>query len=93
MADTLTTDPASKAVTLSELRHLVCMEAAREIDALCRTLPGLVHVEDDHELHLVVRGIAARILRLSNTLGAGLFDEAVSVEELSRRVFLGGGGG
>jgi hypothetical protein len=93
MDGTLITNPENEAVTLSKSRHAVCMEATWEIDALCRALPGLVQSADDHEIHLVARGIAGRILRLANALGAALFDEVVTTGDLQRRVMLDGGGG
>lgn len=45
MDETLNFDPYTKAVTLLAARHSVCLEAAHELDALCRVLPGLVCVD------------------------------------------------
>ncbi|WP_342129942.1 hypothetical protein [Hydrogenophaga sp. OTU3427] len=90
MADTLNVDPATEAVTLSKSRHAVCLEAAWEIEALALKLPDLVRVEvgDDGGTSLVVRGVAARLNELAKALQSGLFDEAVTVTELQRRVLL-----
>lgn len=94
MADnTLHIDGVSDVVTLSKSRHDICMEAVIELDALCRLLPDLVHVEDDHVPHMVVRGIAGRMLRLANVLMAGIDDRQVDVADLRRRVLLENGAG
>lgn len=77
-------------ITLSKARHLVCMEAVWEIEALAATLPT-VTVNTDFEFTQsgwVVRGIAARIKELSNALGAGLHDEVVTTADLQNTVMV-----
>ncbi len=77
-------------VILSKARHLVCMEAVWEIEALAATLPT-VTVNTDFESTQsgwVVRGIAGRIKELSNALGAGLHDEVVTTEDLQNTVMV-----
>lgn len=95
MAETLSFDPDSKAVTLSEPRHAVCMQAVWELDALARLLPRVVTEDDmanDSMAFLHVRGLAGRMMRLSNALMAGLYDPVVGVPELEERVLLEGRG-
>lgn len=57
-------------VILSYDRVLVCLEAAWELDALARVLPGLVPCVADGapDPHFVVRAMAGRLLRLSGVL-------------------------
>lgn len=75
-------------VTLSSERQMVCLSAAWELEALANVLPGMV---PDHEpSHLIVRGLSDRIKRLSDVLISGLHDDALTVETLERRVFVGG---
>ena len=72
-------------------RLRMCLQAVWEIDALARALPTLVPgSDDDSSQHLVVRGVAARILRLSSYLMSGLDDENVSTEDIARVVTLDG---
>lgn len=91
--NTLRIDRETEVFMLSKSRHDICMEAVIELDALCRILPDLVHVEGDHEPHMVVRGIAGRMLRLANVLIAGIDDRGVDVADLRRRVLLENGAG
>lgn len=94
MAETLSFDPDSKAVTLSEPRHAVCMQAVWELDALARLLPRVVTEDDmanDSMAFLHVRGVAGRMMRLSNALMAGLYDPVVGLLNLKNGYCLKGG--
>lgn len=91
MAEQLSIDPKTKAVTLSAARHDMCREAAHELDALVRLLPEVVSVEGESQLHLVVRGISGRMLRLCGALMSGLDEAEVPDKELRRAVLLEGG--
>lgn len=79
-------------VTLSEPRMMACLEAAWELDALARVLPGLVP-RDDQGMHLAVRGVAGRLLRLAHVLMSGLGDDAEPTEKLERIISFDGGQG
>lgn len=81
-------------VILSYDRVLVCLEAAWELDALARVLPGLVpNVEEAHGAYHAVRGIAGRFLRLSSVLMSGLDDEGAPTSGLERVIHLQEGQG
>lgn len=68
-------------VTLSRDVTTLCLEVAWEVDALARTLPGLVPSTDAAcDPHFVARCIGGRLLRLSSLLMAALDGEPV--EEL-----------
>ena len=76
---------------VDSLRLRMCLQAVWEIDALARALPTLVPgSDDDSSQHLVARGVAARMLRLSSCLMSGLDDEGVSTEEIAQIVTLEG---
>lgn len=81
-------------LSLSHARMMVCLEAAWEIDALARALPGQVpNIAECAEAGLVVRGIAGRLLRLSFVLMAGLGDDAQPTERLEKVISFDGGQG
>ena len=84
------TEHADGSVTLSHKRLNVCLEAAWEIDALADLLPTIVPCSDELSTpaHLVVRGMADRIKRLSIVLMSGLHDDAATLEALERKVFV-----
>lgn len=77
-------------VTLSAQRHSVCLEAAWELEELAFLLPTVTSNGDTEATKsgLVVRGIASRLVCLSNALMAGLCDEAETVEKLQRDVLV-----
>ena len=69
----MTTTTECTGVTLSERRMMACLEAAWEIDALARILPDQIpDIEECRSAHLVVRGIAGRLLRLTSLLMSGI---------------------
>jgi len=79
------TEHQDGSATLSSDRHMVCLQAVWELEALAGILPGLV---PDHEIsHLTVRGIAGRIRSLSRVVISGLSDEIAPVAHLEREVF------
>jgi hypothetical protein len=70
---------------IDDVRRSVCLQAAWEIDALARILPD--HVPpDEHQAHMVIRGLAVRISNLAEQLMAGLGDGMVTTREIERRV-------
>lgn len=73
-------------VQLDERRQAACMDAAIEVEAIARALPGLVPngSESVHEQHYLVRAMAGRLLRLASLLMSGLSDDAVSTAHLER---------
>lgn len=74
-------------VTLSDARHLVCLEAAFELEALAFSLPGLVPAVDNSNVaHYAVRGFSGRLLQLAGALMSGLSDTVIETEELERKV-------
>jgi hypothetical protein len=94
-ADSGDSEPLSMLVSMNEQRQMVCLQAAWEIDAIARALPGLVpELEDDHQNpHLLVRAMAGRLLRLSKALMGALGDDVETTERLERIVTLDGGQG
>lgn len=74
--------------TINPARRQICLEAAWEIDALARVLPGLVPESEEHGLgpRLVFRGIAERLLSLAAVLAHGLEDERMSTDQLEREL-------
>lgn len=85
MSDNTLTEHKDGGATLGSERHMVCLQAAFELEALAGILPGLV---PDHEpSHLTVRGIAGRIRSLSRVLMSGLSDDSEPVAHLEREVF------
>jgi esterase/lipase superfamily enzyme len=82
-------------VTMDKDRQMVCLEAVWEIDAIARTLPGLIaHTQDDdHSMTLMVRAMAGRMLQLTGALMSALGDEDETTEHLAYIVTLGGGQG
>jgi len=94
-ADSGDSEPQSLFAEVNERRRMVCLEAAWEIDAIARILPGLVPNVDEeaYSTRLVVRSMAGRLLRLSNALMCALGDEVETTEHLERIVTLNGGHG
>ena len=92
MHDTTEQTLDDQAVSLSQARHAICLQAVWELDALCRALPDLVPMKDHTSPYFVVRGICARLLSLSGSLLTALDDETVSDAELHLRVLLEKGG-
>ena len=76
-------------VTLGKDRHMVCLEAAWELEALAFVLPGLVpNIDEAPGVHHAVRGIAGRLVVLSSVLMAALFDEAEKTKRLERKILV-----
>ncbi len=74
-------------VTLSKARQMVCLEASWELEALAFTLSGLVPNRDECSVsHFAVRGIAGRLLQLSEVLSSGLCDTVAKTNDLVRTV-------
>lgn len=91
MTDTKAADPE---LTLSHARKMVCLEAAWEIDALARALPGQVpNIAECAEAGLVVRGIAGRLLRLAFVLMSGLDEDDEPTGTLEKVITFDGGQG
>lgn len=88
-------DDKSMMVQMDDRRQMVCLEAAWEIDAVARILPGLVPIgdEDSHQAHLVVRAMAGRLLRLTHVLMGALSDNVEETERLENVVGLESGQG
>jgi hypothetical protein len=78
-------------VNLPHDRMMVCLEAAWEIDALARLLPEVVPRDEDGA-HLVARGIAGRMLRLTSALMSGLGEQTVKTDALDGIVYVRGAG-
>ena len=85
ISDTFTPEQTDTSPRLS-----VCLDAVYELDALARALPGLMPIDERGQAHLVTRGIAARMLRLTKSLLDGLTDDSVPTAELSKVVLLEG---
>ena len=86
--------------SMKELAHMdegrlrLVREAAWEIDALARALPGLVPNTDETEgAHFVVRALAGRLLRLSHVLMGAADPAGETTEELAQVFTLNGGQG
>lgn len=76
-------------VFMSTQRQRVCLEAAWELDAVARLLPGLVPCpEDDTTPHLAVRCIAGRFVRLASLLMSGLSDSCEKTARLETMINL-----
>lgn len=76
-------------VSLTKARHMVCHEAAWELEALAYLLPDLVpNVDEAHGAYHAVRGIAGRLVTLSNVLMAALGDDVVTTRELESLVLV-----
>ncbi len=75
-------------VTLSKARHLVCMEAAWELEALAYVLPKVTTDGDEEDIQsgFVVRGIASRIVSLAHVLMSALYDDMKKTEELECQI-------
>lgn len=86
----LLTSKETGAVTLGKERHLACMEAAWELEALAYALPALTSNSDNESTRssLVVRGIAGRCLTLAELLVSALHDDMHTTEELLRCVLV-----
>lgn len=82
----------AKPLILEERRRVACLEAAWEMDAIARALPGMVN-RDEHFGHLQVRAMAGRLLRLSSVIMSGLDDDVVDTEHLERIINLDSGQG
>lgn len=81
-------------LSLSHARMMVCLEAAWEIDALARALPGQVpNIEECMAAGHVVRGISGRLLRLAFVLMSGLGDDAQPTAKLEKVITFDGGQG
>lgn len=76
---------AASTENFDSARRAVCIDATYEIEALAAALPGLVPHDSDGA-HLVVRGICARLLRLSAVVMSGLCEDGVSVKDLQYKV-------
>lgn len=88
-------------VCLDEERQLLCLEAVWEIDALARTLPGMVPAPRDMEdyadecmrMGYLLRAAAGRMLRLTSVLMSCIGDDIDSTAELMDVVLLTKGQG
>lgn len=79
----------NKSVTLGKDRHTVCLQAAWELEALAFLLPTLVtNIDEGSGEHYAVRGIASRVLALSNVLMSALGDEVVTTRDLEEIIFV-----
>ena len=76
---------ATPALDFDAARRAVCLDATYEIEVLAALLPGLVP-RDAEGTHLVVRGIAARLVHLSGVVMSGLNDEAADTTDLQYSV-------
>lgn len=72
---TTPTNPEGGVITLSVARLDVCLEAVWEIEHLSRALPDLVPLDTGDSPHFLVRGIAGRLVSLSNALLSALDDD------------------
>ena len=68
-------------ITLSPTRQRACLEAAWEIEALALLLPK-IELTEHPVAALQLRGLAARVARLSGVVMSGLDDAAVADGEL-----------
>ncbi len=76
-------------VTLSKSRKLVCLEAVWELESLATLLPTLVPpIDDELQMHQVVRGIAGRIKSLAHVVSAAVHDEVETTDALERKVLV-----
>lgn len=82
------TTAENKSVTLGKDRHTVCLQSAWELEALAFVLPTLVPNDADSGAHYAVRGIASRVLALSNVLIAALGDEVQTTRDLEAITFV-----
>ena len=75
---------------LTEQRSSLCIEAAWELEQLAYLLPTLMGGGSVDELRsgFVVRGVAARIVNLSEAICAALTDRAATTEALKRKVMV-----
>lgn len=80
-------------VTLDGPRKMACLEAAWEIDALARILPGLLPDDEEDNGRLAVRGVAGRLLRLAFVVMNGIGDEMQPTEKLEKIISLDSGQG
>lgn len=79
----------NKSVTLGQDRHTVCLQAAWELEAMAFLLPTLVpNIDEGSGAHYAVRGIASRVLALSNVLMSALYDEVETTRDLENIVFV-----
>ena len=79
----------NKSVTVGKDRHTVCLHAAWELEALAFLLPTLVpNIDEEPTAHYAVRGIASRVLALSNVLMAALCDEVQTTRDLEAITFV-----
>lgn len=82
-------------VTLDYARMIVCLEAAWEIDALARALPGMVErvVEAESQAHYLARGVAGRMLRLTSVLMSAIDEADIPTTRLEQIIGLESGQG
>lgn len=92
---TLETFPDSILVKMDARRQMLCLESVWEIDAIARSLPGLVEGKTNAcaESPVLVRALAGRILRLTRILMGSIGDETEPTERLERIISLDGGQG
>lgn len=77
----------NESVTINNERHMMCLEAVWELDALAALLPIAVKGSGNSE-HLAVRGIASRIKSLSELLVRGLDDNLETNANLKRTLMV-----
>lgn len=72
-------------------RLSILLDAVVEIDALARELPRHFGTpSDEYQSHLIARGMAGRMLRLTKALMDGLTEKDVTTESLAQVVMLEG---
>lgn len=87
MKDNTLTMHGDGSATLSRERLNAGLEAAWELEALAKVLPGLVPcTADSGPAHFAVRGISDRIRRLSCAAMSALSDELHPLEDLQRTI-------
>lgn len=68
---------------------MVCLEAAWELEALAFVLPTLVpNIDEGSGAYYAVRGIASRVLALSNMLMSALDDQVKTTRDLESIIFV-----
>lgn len=91
MDNTLRENEDDKSFTLAADRHDACLQAAWEIEALAMLLPT-IFPKDSEGRYLQLRGVASRLVDLSNAIMAGLNDRVVTEADVVRIVLRVEGG-
>lgn len=81
-------------VAMDEDRQELVLQAALEVDALARVLPGMVpNIPEAEGAHFLVRAMAGRLLRLASVLMSAAGDSGEPTERLARVLYLQKGQG